>query len=500
MLLAPLAWPVIHGVGAALLSVDGPSFAGGGQLWPDARVAWLLLQGLGLALGAGLAATAVGGIAALAMTLPLRGAARWALLAGLAASFCFGTVVHLMAWRTPLPGVSGGGLGWALAITILALRYAPLAAALFVAGLVALERPELETALVTGGGRAAWRIAKGRLLRVAGMCVAAVAALAFGESELPPLLGLRVYAEEFLSQVALEPDAHRAAALGWPLMAVAAGCALLVSRLPRLKPAASGSAQAGWLGGWTHASALLRRGAPLLALAMSALPIVLLVAGAVRATGAWPAHAAEALASSVWVAAASAGLAVAWGWAIAAVASGLGAPAVRVVNLLAWLAMLWPSSLTALALAGWSLPGWMGAAAPLVLAHTLRALPFAAWVLLNLHGARARAPAEQVRVLGAAGWQAWRRISLPAARPALVAAFMLCVGLSLAELTATVLTVPAGMETVILRLYNLLHYGDQRGVMLLALLQSGAVALLVFLAWLAMSGTLRAGREKRAGA
>jgi ABC-type spermidine/putrescine transport system permease subunit II len=63
-------------------------------------------------------------------------------------------------------------------------------------------------------------------------------------------------------------------------------------------------------------------------------------------------------------------------------------------------------------------------------------------------------------------------------RPGLLAAFILCVGLSMAELTITVLTVPAGMETVILRLYNLLHYGDQRGVMMLALAQGLSVAAL----------------------
>jgi iron(III) transport system permease protein len=59
----------------------------------------------------------------------------------------------------------------------------------------------------------------------------------------------------------------------------------------------------------------------------------------------------------------------------------------------------------------------------------------------------------------------------------LLSAFVLCAGLSLAELTATVLTVPPGMETVILRLYNLMHYGDQRGVMMLALVQGLTVAL-----------------------
>ncbi len=162
------------------------------------------------------------------------------------------------------------------------------------------------------------------------------------------------------------------------------------------------------------------------------------------------------------------------------------------LNALLWMMMLWPSALTGIALAGWGAPDWAGAAAPLVLAHALRVLPFAAWVLLAMRDAQPRGPGEQLQMLAARRWAAVRHVHLPAARPGLVAAFMLCIGLSLAELTATVLTVPPGMETVILRLYNLLHYGDQRGVMMLALVQGLAVALGVAAA-LWMLGRRRAG-------
>ena len=162
------------------------------------------------------------------------------------------------------------------------------------------------------------------------------------------------------------------------------------------------------------------------------------------------------------------------------------------LNALLWVMMLWPSALTGIALAGWAAPDWAGAATPLVLAHAVRVLPFAAWVLLALRDAQPRAPDEQLRALGAFGWPAMRHVHLPAAGPGLAAAFVLCAGLSLAELTATVLTVPPGMETVILRLYNLLHYGDQRGVMMLALVQGLTVAGGIALA-LAAWGGHRAG-------
>ncbi len=492
-LVLPLVLPALHGVAGAFSAVwGGPELAGGGTLWPGSRVQGLLGQSLLLSLLSALLATAIAALWALALLMPQGRTWRMALTALLAASFCFGTVVHLLAWRAVFPVVSGGVPGWALAAVTLALRYAPLAAALLATGLATLERAELETALCTGGARALWAVARRRLLRLAGMAAAAVAALVFCESELPPLLGVHVYAEEFLSQVALEPSAGVAAALGWPLMAVALLCAALLAGLPRLRATAAGAVSLGWIGQWAQPPAWLQAWVPTVALAVAALPLLLLTWGSVQATGRWPAHAGAALFSSLWVAGLSALLACAWAWALASVAARAGGSAVQALNGVLWAMMLWPSALTGIALAGWAAPDGAGAATPLVLAHALRVLPFAAWVLLAMRDAQPRAPGEQLRALGASGWPALRHVHLPAAWPGLAAAFVLCAGLSLAELTATVLTVPPGMETVILRLYNLLHYGDQRGVMMLALVQGLTVAGGIALA-LAVWGGRRAG-------
>lgn len=499
-LLLPMAWPALHGLGGAAWTVwNGTALAGGGKLWPGARVGGLLANGLLLSLAAAAVAVVCAALWATTLLLPLARGMRLALLALLVASFCFGTVVHLMAWRALFPGVTGGAAGWCLAVLVLGLRYAPLAAALLVTGLAVLERAELETALCTGGASALWVVARKRLLRLAGMCAAAVAALVFCESELPPLVGVHVYAEEFLSQVALEPDPHVAAALGWPLMAVALACAALLGGLPRLEAASGGAVRLGWLGQWAHPPQALRAVLPTAALMLAACPLALLALGTLQATGRWPAHAGAALASSLWVAALSSLLAVIWGWALAAAAVRAGSAAVKAVNLLAWLAMLWPSALTGLAIAGLGMPDAFGAATPLVLAHALRLLPFCAWVLLALQDLQPKAPAEQLRVLGARGWAAMRHVRLPAQKAGLLAAWTLGAGLSLAELTATVLTVPPGMETVILRLYNLLHYGDQRGVMMLALLQGLAVAGLMAAGLLA-AGRTRTGMDTNTGA
>ncbi|HET9644797.1 MAG TPA: hypothetical protein VFP68_15920 [Burkholderiaceae bacterium] len=372
---------------------------------------------------------------------------------------------------------------------------------MLLAGLAAFDSGELDAALVTGGARAIWNVARQRLLRLIDMCIAAVAALVFAEAELPPLVGVHVYAEEFLGQVALEPDPHLAAVHGWPMMVVALVCAAILSRMPRLKAGAGAAVQLGWTGRWLHVPALWRRLLPTAALLAAAAPLLLLVLGAAKATGRWPSHAGTALVTSLWVAALSSLLAAAWGWAMAAAAAHVGEPARSALTVLIWLSMLWPTALVGLAITAAGLPEWAGPAAPLVLAHTLRLLPFSAWLQLALREARPRTAAEQLIALGARGWAAWRFVCLPDALPAVAASFAVGAGLSLAELSATVLTVPAGMETTILRLYNLLHYGDQRGVMLLALLQGLTVAGLVtavLAAW--VRGTAaRATRRERAG-
>jgi iron(III) transport system permease protein len=68
----------------------------------------------------------------------------------------------------------------------------------------------------------------------------------------------------------------------------------------------------------------------------------------------------------------------------------------------------------------------------------------------------------------------WRRrilkVRLPLLAPGLLTAAILVFVLSLGELGASLLVVPAGMATVSLRLYNLLHYGAGEPVAGLALL------------------------------
>ena len=100
VLAAPMLLPALHGMAGALKTLfDGTALAGGGRLWPGSRVQGLLWDSLLLSLLAAALATAVGVLAALALLMPQSRRWRLALTALLAASFCYGTVVHLLAWR-----------------------------------------------------------------------------------------------------------------------------------------------------------------------------------------------------------------------------------------------------------------------------------------------------------------------------------------------------------------------------------------------------------------
>lgn len=483
-LLAPLLGPALAAVArAAAWALDpasgfdwGSRGAPGSWLGMPPRVLAMVGRGLLLGFAAGLVATAIGATVCAVWLAPASARRLGLTLALLAALLGTGSVVQLMAWRVAFDGVFGGAGGWVLAAVSLGMRYAPIAAAVIACGLAAMARSEFESALVLGGPAVVWRIARRRLARLAAAAVVAVAALGFAESELPALLGIGVFAEEFLSQVALQPSTDAAVAHGWPLMAMALLAGLALARVPRLQRSLDGRWQTGWIGAWPAAPALLRRGGWLLALLL-ATPLATLAAGAWLATGRWPAQAGPALAASLAVAAAAAALAVAWGALLIAAATRLGGAGEPALQTIALAMMLWPSALTALGVSAWNLPAWLGGAAPLVAAHAVHALPFVLWLLLALNDAAAAGGRQQARLLGGPWWPRWRRVLWPADAPRLAAAFALAAALSLAELTATVLTVPAGTETVILRIYNLMHYGDQRGVLTLATLQAAVAAL-----------------------
>jgi iron(III) transport system permease protein len=71
---------------------------------------------------------------------------------------------------------------------------------------------------------------------------------------------------------------------------------------------------------------------------------------------------------------------------------------------------------------------------------------------------------DAARVFQTTTLAGWLRVRLPMLAPGLVAASALLLAFTWNELGATLLVVPPGRQTLTLRIYNYLHYGDSQTV------------------------------------
>ena len=85
---------------------------------------------------------------------------------------------------------------------------------------------------------------------------------------------------------------------------------------------------------------------------------------------------------------------------------------------------------------------------------------------------------EAARLYQVSSWQLWTRIRLPLMLPGMIVAGMTVFLLTMGELSATLLVLPPGRNTLAVKTYNLLHYGASDAV-------AGLCLFLVVTGWLA---------------
>jgi iron(III) transport system permease protein len=73
-----------------------------------------------------------------------------------------------------------------------------------------------------------------------------------------------------------------------------------------------------------------------------------------------------------------------------------------------------------------------------------------------------------------------RNIVMPLSRQSLITAFFIVFILSFGELGTTLLVIPPGRETIVIKIYNLMHYGAEQLV--------AALCVILIAIILAMSG------------
>jgi len=443
--------------------IDLPHLAG---LW-DPRTLALLGNGLRLAAGvtAGSLSLAAVVLAALALTrsLRLRG---WLLLA-VGATGCLPPVVHLSAWQ-----VLGAPLGWPPGFAtglVLTWSYFPLALFILLLGLLNLNPASLEAGHLLSAPSGILRYLVLPPLRPALITASVlVFLLASAHSEVPSLTGYPVYAEEFLARLVLETDPGSAVALAGPLLMTLLIAAPLLWYLERGLLAQT----------WQSASVqtLVRlwpgrrwgNGLALVALGLLALPVLALAVQA-QWTGLMTNHGA-ALTTSLYLGLLSTLLAVGLAHLSADALVHGSAPLRAGLLTLVLLQFLLPGSLLALGMLELAqrFTGLNQSNTLLVVTHGLRVFPLLVLVLAGWRGARAGANRDPIRLFGINWFRRQRYLRLPQEWPQLGFIAGLALALILAELPTTVLVVAPGTETAVLRLYNLMHYGDWGSVAALA--------------------------------
>lgn len=484
--------------GLPWLAAGLPPFAEAAGTW---REVWnpttVGLLGSSFRLALGVAALALGiGIPLAVLALLSRPSwPRTALLVAVAFGFVLSPVVYLAAWKTfALDRLCPP---WTAALWVLAGHYAPLAMFASLLGFASLDRAALEAGLLAFLPRTvAWRIAApplgGLWLATGGV----IGLAAFAETEVPGLLRYPVYGEEILARLSIDNSPAAALVLAW----------LPVGFLVLAAP---------WL--WRTGQPLLDRmrhpldwvrdhaappwpaiatGAAVIGALGFGLPVLALAAMARFAE--LPNH-APALAFSMGLAAVS-GL---FGTGLAhLLVDGLeDAPSwVRHGVFAAFAIQIpLPGALLGLGLIelGQGLGGWGQGVAWLALAHGLRILPWLVLLLAVLREQTGLRRQEAHRLLPMPWWNRQRFLVVPQLWPALLGCWALGTSLALAELPTTILVAPPGAETAILRLYNLIHYGDWGSVATLSLSLGGVVLAGVGAAsWL---GATQYDRNRRTG-
>ena len=398
--------------------------------------------------------------------------------------------LHALVWQS-LAGVLGwrGVLtGWTAAWWVQAMALAPIATGLVLLGLAAVDERLINAARMT---RSDCQVFFAIVLPLAAPPLKAAAAFVFlvtvTDYTVAQSFQRNTYAFEIFAEFSASRDAGRAALMALPILVLSLTVlAVLLAQFRRMPMRAMSRP--------TNAPlqfpfwARLVQGAGLSLLLVQVLAVVIglgvqitSLAGVEQALSV----AAPGMARSAGVAAMTAGLSVPLGFAAAFRMLGHGGSG-RVWATLVTLPLALPGPLVAIGLVVlWNRPAgaWVyDGGAILVLTGLARFLPLSAFVALValsridlnlLNAAQVHAPNR---------FLAWLQVRAPLLLPAGLSGLFLVFALSLGELPASLVTAPAGYETLAAQIFGYLHYGASDRVAwlslvlpLLALLTAGVL-------------------------
>jgi iron(III) transport system permease protein len=378
--------------------------------------------------------------------------------------------------------------------------------------------PELEESAALD--MPAWRVWYKITLRrgigaIAAACIA-VAVLTSGDMTVTDLLQVRTYAEEAYVQFTLGQGPGAAAAVSVPPLLVLGIAILLLARsLVRADPARLASAF-GRARTWRLSRWRVVAGVALVLLIgnVIALPLYSLLwragrvggraglgqpprwslpglAGTLRfaASESW-----EPIQTSLILAAVAATITVILAWSLAWTGRrSLVWQVLLLVIVALTLAAPGPVAGMALGLAYRWFPAVYDSPAMVVMAQSVRTLPYALLILWPALRTLPRESLESAALDGLGPWGVVRRVALPLSRRALLAAWFVAFVLGFGELPATNLVQPPGTTTITFLIWTLLHTGVESHLAGVALIMLAVIALAAFFAVFGLRFLLRYG-------
>lgn len=447
----------------------------------DARQRRLLFNTCFLGLGTAFLATVIGaplGIALARIPLPAKDLLRIALAApvlmppyivGLAWTYLG---VHA-EWTYSLPA----------AILVLSLVFYPIAMLSTEVAIRKIDgRLEEAALMVATPGRILQRIT----LPLAGPGIIAATLIIFvmavSEFGVPALLRVRVYTTEVFTAFAALYDFGRAVVLAVPLLLVSVGVAALAAALMGerlLVTRRSGGTRAALFDEWRRPAVIGM--AVLLAIALG-LPLALITREAMdaRSLSAALGGSGEAIANSLWLAAAGATTVVALGLCLGYGRARAGRRIGQLADVLFIVIFAVPSTIVGVGLIGlWNRPGPAGALygtdAMLLLGYLARFVPIAALAIAASIRYVPTSHEEAASVSGARWPRTMWRIVLPQIRLGVAATWVIAFILAFGELGVSILVAPPGEATLPIRVYTIIANTPSSHVAALALLQAAVV-------------------------
>jgi len=503
---------VVMGPFLVLLCQLAQAAVGDHGAWLELAVPWgrrgpLLIRSLALAGGVAGAGTVLGVLAAAFLWRwhqGWRAYLRWLPLVLLPVPFC----VHALAWWTLADAVNhllgviglsaipfrGGVAAWW--VQLMALL--PLAVGLALVGLESLDPALIEAARLYRSdmatfGRIVLPLAGSKILAGGGFLFL----LSITDYSVPSLFQYHVYALEIFAEFSASHEPAKALALALPLLLVTV--VVVVGSLAGLRDALQPPA---WtIKAWTSPPAWPRWFMRLQQEAIIILfgQVSVLLLGLVLSVGGWDrmvdaiTAAAPEITYSLRVAGLTAVLCLPPALATAReLYKDTGTKLfwwLMIAGTLAIPAPLIGIGLISLGSSPWFPRFMVDSGMMPVLADLSRFTPWAAVVVLVQLKSINPAWFDAARVLQANPWQTWLQVEIPILAPGLLAGAGLAFMLSIGEIGATLLVTPPGRATLVMRIFNYLHYGAADTVASLCLLLAATVLLagggaaLILAAW-----------------